>query len=130
MIAAPVVYGPHGTLPANFEPDEHARLLQEHADVGKRYAALWAEYGSDSLLDNQRKAYLSTIAARVREEALRANTKVTEGFVDEQAHASPDYRDWLMEQEVGRLAFQLTALDLERVRARLRHLDQVGGRGL
>lgn len=116
--------------PRAFEPDAFDALLQEHAEVGKRYAALYAEYGPGCLLDNKRKAFLATLAAKVRVEAAAKNLKVTEAFIDEQAHAAESYREWIEEQETGRLAFELTALDLERVQERLRHLDLVMRRGL
>lgn len=106
-------------LVRDFPPTAHENLLDELEHIGKRYAALWSDYGAGCLLDNQRKAFLSTIAARVRVDAAERGEKVTEKYIEEEAHAHPDYIAWLTEQEVGRMAFMLTELELDRCKRRI-----------
>ena len=117
------------TVPS-FQPDAHDALIQEYATVGARYRELWAKYGAGCMLDNKRKAYLSTLAAKIRVLAAEKGTKVTESFIEEAAHAHPDYAEWITEQELGRLAFQQCELDLDMVREKIRRLDAVTRRGV
>ena len=109
------------TVPS-FQPDAHDALIQEYATVGARYRELWAKYGAGCMLDNKRKAYLSTLAAKIRVLAAEKGTKVTESFTSKRlAHAHPDYAEWITEQELGRLAFYSSArLDLDMVREKIR----------
>lgn len=103
----------------DFTPSLHEQLLDEYGHIGTRYAALWADYGAGCLLDNQRKAFLSSIAAKIRVERAEQGLKTTEASIEEAAHADPEYVAWLTEQETGRMAFMLTELELDRCRRRL-----------
>lgn len=116
--------------PATFQPDAHDVLVQQYAEIGSKYKTLWAKYGAGCMLDNKRKAFLAAIAAKIRTIAAEKGTKVTESFIEEQAHAHADYSAWIEEQELGRLEFQQCELDLDMVREKIRRLDAVTRRGL
>lgn len=68
-----------------------ASLLAERDTLVKSVADLRARHGAFGTYNDLRKIQLSTIASMIRAKALEANTKVTEGFIEEQAHAHPDY---------------------------------------
>ena len=76
----------------------------------------WAEgaslYGPGGTFDNLRKSYLSAVALRIRDEKAEKAEKVTEGLIDQMAHADKDYRAFLDQHTMKRARW--LALDAQR----------------
>jgi hypothetical protein len=66
-------------------------LLQERDDLVSQVARLRAIYGPGGTFDAQRKIELSKAAAVVRAQATLEGKKVTEAYLDEMAHVSEGY---------------------------------------
>ena len=117
-------------LPSAFEPDEHDALLQSYAEIGKRYAPLFAAHGPGNLTERKVKALIMSIQVSIRASKHAAGEKITDGAVEALAYADSRVGDRLHEVEMGRLAFQQAEIDLECCRERLRRLDAVTRRGI
>jgi hypothetical protein len=70
-------------------------LLAERDDLVRQVAPLRAVHGSYGTYDAYRKIELAVIAQIVRAEAAAKGTKVTEAFIEEAAHASDRYLDFI-----------------------------------
>ncbi|MEO7102847.1 MAG: hypothetical protein ABI119_05875 [Gemmatimonadaceae bacterium] len=66
----------------------------------------WAKgatlFGERGVFEHERKLVLATAACTVRDRAALAGAKVTEGDVDDRAHAATEYDTWLCESAFSR----------------------------
>jgi hypothetical protein len=72
-------------------------LLAERDDLVRQVARLRALYGPGGTFDAQRKIELSKAAAVVRAQAVLEGKKVTESYLDEAAHTSNGYVDFIIQ---------------------------------
>lgn len=75
-------------------------LLAELDATEDEWAAGWALYGPGGLLGDLRKSLLDATAQELRTAALKLNTtgqKITDGLIDEMAHADESYREFIDE---------------------------------
>lgn len=66
-------------------------LLAERDALVHEVAPLRAEHGPGGTWDALRKVQLSTVAMKLRAEAIAGGTKVTEAYLETAAHADSDY---------------------------------------
>ena len=78
------------------------RLLAALDSCAEEWSEGAALFGPGGTLDNLRKAKLSTIALQIRDERNTKGEKVTDGLVEQLAHAHPDYIAWLDQQTANR----------------------------
>lgn len=76
-------------LRAGVEPID--ALLHRRRTLVEQVASLRAVYGAFGTWDHSRKSELSRIKSVIRLQALRANKKMNNDQVDEEAHEHPDY---------------------------------------
>lgn len=93
------------TAPADYTPTQFDRLIQEHQADVDTLRDLWAQYGPGATWDHDRKATLDSIALRIRTEAQAAGRKITDGAIDEAAHADPAYHEYLKAVRAGRAEY-------------------------
>lgn len=78
-------------------------LLAELDATEDEWANGGALYGDRGLLGDLRKALLDATAMEVREQLLKLNTtgqKITDGFIEQMAHADENYRQFLDEHVI------------------------------
>lgn len=78
------------------------QLLDERSVLVDRVADLRARYGSFGTFDHLRKIELSRICGLIRAQATRDKRKMNNDQVDEEAHAHPDYIDFITAATKGR----------------------------
>ena len=66
-------------------------LLDDRAKLVDEVATLRAKYGAFGTFDHIRKMELARIAALLRAQATRDKVRMTQGEIDDIAHAHPDY---------------------------------------
>lgn len=99
------------------------RLHAQRRKIEKEYHPLWALYGPGGVWDSVRKALLDSTAAKIRKEALDAGRKVTDGSIDEAAHAHKEYQDFLVTSVTERQTFSKLSMDLQEIEDRIRRGD-------
>ena len=72
-------------------------LLAERDALVKEVAPLRARHGAWGTYNDLRKIELAQVGALIRAEALKAGAKVTESFIEEQAHSSGRYADFVIQ---------------------------------
>lgn len=82
---------PLGDLEAKIGVLPLEELLAERDTLVKEAADLRARHGPFGTWDSLRKVQLSTVQMLVRAKALEKETKVTEAFIEQTAHAHDDY---------------------------------------
>ena len=102
---------------AQIEPLDE--LLAERSDLIEQVAGLRAKYGPGGLFDALRKLELSTISSYARAVAAKDGIKVTEAFLDEQAHASERYAGSLAEATQERIRWITTEAKIDAIDARI-----------
>lgn len=113
----------------SFSPGHYDELLQEHAEVGRRYAAQWAEHGPGGLLDRKAKAYICALQAEIKSKYDATNEKpLAETAAERLANADPRLGEFIAERETERMAFMLTELQLTRVNRQLDACERLGYR--
>lgn len=70
-------------------------LLAERDELVTQCAPLRAKHGPFGTFDALRKVQLATIAATIRAKAVEQGVKVTEASIDEAAHSSAEYADFI-----------------------------------
>jgi hypothetical protein len=93
-------------------------LLAELDATEDEWADGWALYGPGGLLDDQRKALLDATAMELREMMKAQGGKVTDGLIDEMAHADERYKKFLDEHVIKRAEW--IRLDKKRDRIEMR----------
>ena len=71
-------------------------LLAQRDALVKEVAPLRARHGPFGTYNDLRKIELAQVGTLIRANALNAGTKATEAFLDEQAHASTEYADFVI----------------------------------
>lgn len=77
---------------------EHRRELSKEAETLRvELAPFRAKYrgGTASPYDQERKALLSRAVEHIRHERAQQNLKSSEGMLENLAHATPEYKEWL-----------------------------------
>ena len=88
--------------PTAFIPDEAESLLQQLSETHAEWAQGAAKYGPGGTFDALRKRYISVQAMQLRDKYKTANEKVTEGRLEEEAHADEGYGEWLDDSTIKR----------------------------
>ena len=94
-------------------------LLAERWALIQQVAPLRAKYGPGGVFDALRKLEVSTISSQARLLAARDGVKVTEAFLDEQAHASERYAGFLAEATQERIRWITTEAKIDAIDARI-----------
>lgn len=84
-------------------------LLADRQTLVEAVADLRAMYGPFGTFDAKRKVLLATVAMKARATAQAQGAKVTEASLDETAHASPEYTDFITQATLDRS--KLTVLE-------------------
>lgn len=98
---------PFGDLEARIGLVPIESLLAERDTLVQQVAELRARHGAFGTYDALRKVQLATIAAKLRAQALATGTKVTEASLDEAAHASPEYADFITQMTEEKAAWAI-----------------------
>lgn len=93
---------PMGDMEAKMSLQPIEELLAERDHIVNQVADLRARYGSFGTFDHLRKVELSRIKGLIRAQATRDHRKVNNEQVDEEAHAHPDYIDFITTATVER----------------------------
>jgi hypothetical protein len=103
---AVVMVTPFGEIQERMGIPSIEALLAERDTLVRQVASLRAVHGSFGTYDAYRKIELASIAQIIRAEAAGKGTKVTEAFIEEAAHASGRYLDFVTKatQEKAQLA--------------------------
>lgn len=117
-------------LPSAFQPDEHESLIQEYADIGKRYAPLWSKFGPGNTTERKLKSLQAAVAVEVRTFKAHAGEKITDAAVEAEVNNDNRVKRYLDEIELGRLEYEKAEIELHIVSERLRHHDAVLRRGI
>lgn len=120
---------------AGVDPDLEIEQFQEAAAdlraLREREAALSAELkayqaeffknGQTSHYDNERRAFLAALAMRRRNEIEQSGEKITglAQYLDDYAHAHPDYLLWLQKKHERRLDMARLEAELAQVQAEI-----------
>lgn len=115
---------------SDFEPDSHDSLIQSYAEIGQRWAPLFARYGPGNVTERLFKSLVSSIAVEIRDGAAAEGQKITDGATEARAYADPRTKAMLDEILFGRVQFAQAECDLEMVKEKLRRLDAVTRRGI
>lgn len=70
-------------------------LLDARSTLVEDCATLRARHGGFGTWDHERKSMLAGIKSALRARYVRDGVKVTEAQLDDEAHASPDYREFI-----------------------------------
>lgn len=100
-----------GGAAAVYEDERVLQLLAESEDAWADGASL---YGPGGLFDAQRKALVSVVMLRIRDELIGKGEKPTEKVLDAMAHADPTYTEFLGGHVTKRAGW--LSLDSERAR--------------
>lgn len=101
-------------------------LLAERARLVDEVAPLRALYGSFGMFDAQRKVELSKVEALIRTEALTRGTKVTEAFIEQQAHAAESYADYIAQSLEARAQWALLEDRIQAINDRINRGNVLG----
>lgn len=71
-------------------------LLAKRRELVRALAPLRARYGPYGTWDAERKVRLSAIKAKLRAEFARDGARPTEAMLDDEAHAHPDYAEFIV----------------------------------
>lgn len=96
-------------------------LLAELDRTEDDWANGGALYGDRGLLGDLRKALLDATAMEIREQLLKLNTtgqKITDGMIDQMAHADESYRQFLDEHVIRKAEW--LKLDVQRKKIEMR----------
>lgn len=118
------------SLPTSFAPDIERsfgavpvdEIIAELDTNEDAWSEGWALYGQGGLLGDLRKALLDATAMEVREQLLKLNTtgqKITDGFIEQMAHANENYRQFLDEHVIRRAEW--IRLDSKRKKIEMRY---------
>ena len=121
---------PRSAMPSGFSPDEHESLLQQYAEIGERYAPLFAAYGPGNVSERKFKSLQAAVAVGVRAAKAEASEKVTEPQIEALTNADTRVTTMLHGIEMGRLQYQQAEIELEVVKERIRRRDAVTRRGI
>lgn len=77
-------------------------LLDDRTALVEQYATLRSRHGGFGTWDHERKVMLAGIKSALRARYVRDGVKVTEAQLDDEAHASPDYREFITTATVER----------------------------
>ena len=72
-------------------------LLDERRTLVGKVANLRAMFGSFGTWDSKRKLLLSGIKQKIRAQMVAASAKITEANLDDEAHASPEYGQFILD---------------------------------
>ena len=97
MTAPEKLYTPMGDTEARMQIVPLEELLAERDEIVSQLARLRACYGPGGTFDAQRKIVLSKAAGIVRAHATLEGKKVTESYLDEAAHVSAEYVDYIVQ---------------------------------
>lgn len=122
---APVSRELQSQMRADMELSNGAEPLDELLAELDRTEDEWANggalYGDRGLLGDLRKALLDATAMEIREQVLKLNTtgqKVTDGMIDQMAHADESYRQFLDEHVIRKAEW--IKLDVQRKKIEMR----------
>jgi hypothetical protein len=94
-------------------------LLAERRELIAELAPLRAKYGAGGTWDALRKIEVATCAHLARLEAAKSGTKVTESFLEETAHSSDRYADFVATATAERIRWVILEAQVEAVDARI-----------
>ncbi len=94
-------------------------LLDERAVLVEKVADLRARYGGFGTFDHLRKIELSRLKGLVRAQSTRDKIKMTNDQIDDEAHAHPDYYDFITTATKERAQWTKLENQIESITARL-----------
>lgn len=100
-------------LKMSIQPIEE--LLAERAVIVRELADLRARFGSFGTWDHLRKVELSRLKGLIRALATRHGRKMNNEQVDEEAHAHPDYIDFITAATMQRARWVKLEADMEEI---------------
>jgi hypothetical protein len=95
-------------------------LLAERRELVERHADVQAVYGAFGTWDHQRKVELSRIKMLLRAQAVKDGIKVTEGGLEDAAHAHTDYVAFVTEATVERAEWVRVESQIDAIDATIR----------
>ena len=113
MTAPEKLYTPQGEVETRMGIIPLEDLLAERDEITAQLARLRAAYGPGGTFDAQRKIELSKAAAVVRAQAALEQKRVTESYLDEAAHVSEGYVDYIVKTTSERADWILLESRLE-----------------
>jgi chorismate mutase len=101
------------------------KLLAERYALVERVADLRARHGAFGTWDHARKILLATVAMKARALAVRDGTKVTEGALEDLAHASPEYTEMVTQATLDRSELTLLEAKIEAIDATIMRANAI-----
>lgn len=117
---------PEGELEARIGIAPLEQLQDERRTLVNRSAILAARHGNYGTYDAERKIMLSALKATLRAQAVRDKVKVTEGSLDEDAHAHADYRDFITASTKERAEWIKTDRQIQDITERINRGQMLG----
>ncbi len=102
-----------------------SELLAERETLVERVADLRARHGSFGTYGDLRKIELSRIAMMLRAQAVKDGIKVTEGGIEDAAHAHPDYVAFVTAATLQRAEWVRLENQIEAIEATIRRGQSV-----
>jgi len=100
-------------------------LLAERQDIVEQVAPLRALYGAGGTWDAQRKMELANLKMLIRAQAEAADTKRTEAYLEDAAHADPRYKNLVAQATTDRANLSILEDKVNAIEARIRRGDAV-----
>lgn len=101
-------------------------IIQEHQHIVNQVADLRARFGSFGTFDHLRKVELSRIKGLIRAQATRDKRRVNNDQIDEEAHAHPDYIEFVTKATTERARWVKLESELEEIEWRVNRGQMLG----
>ena len=112
-------------IEARIGVDPVMELLAERQDLIDQVAPLRALYGPGGTWDAQRKMELANLKMLIRAQAEAADTKRTEAYLEDAAHADPRYKNLVAQATTDRANLSILEDKVNAIEARIRRGDAV-----
>lgn len=99
------------------------QLLAERYKLVERVADLRARHGAFGVWDHERKTLLATLRMKARALATRDGLKVTEAWLDDNAHSAPEYDEAVAKATMDRSELTLVEAKIEAIDATIQRAN-------
>jgi hypothetical protein len=110
-------------LEAKAEAESLEELHQERREIVSELAALEALHGMNGLWDDKRRSLRAAIATEIRDRMAAEGKKVTEGLIEDMAHADHRYTDFIDHGLADRMQYLQLKVRRDEIQERIRNRE-------